>query len=302
MTVINPGKKDSLLTVCLITYNHRPFIQQAIEGILMQKTDFFFDVVIADDCSTDGTAEIVRRYAEENKDKITAIMQSPNVGAGQNFSQLLNVAGGKYIAYFEGDDYWMDENKLQSQVDVLESNPGYVSCFTKVLETFSEDLNDKRNFYHTGCWPKNVVGFDELIYINYIQTSSLVFRNHLVTPLPDWLLRLSVGDWPLSLLLSKYGGSYYINRQTSVHRNHSNGLWSSKTKLKRIESTLEMYNAIEQHTDLCKSKHFKKAKSNTLLSAVKYCLSEKSFLLAVKYFVRGFLLYPKNLFEKKYHF
>jgi len=301
MTVINPGKKDSLLTVCLITYNHRPYIQQAIEGILMQETNFYFDIVIADDNSTDGTTEIVKQYAEKHKDKITAILQSPNVGAGQNFSQLLNAAGGKYIAYFEGDDYWMDETKLQSQVDILEANPGYVSCFTKVLETFSEDVTDKQNFFHTGCWPKTVIGFDELIYINYIQTSSLMFRNNLATPLPAWLLKLSVGDWPLNLLLSQHGDSYYINRQTSVHRNHSNGAWSSKTNLQRIESTLEMYNAIEKHTDIWQSKHFKKAKSNVLLSAVKYSLKEKRYSTAINNFIRGIVLYPGNLFGVKIH-
>ncbi len=299
MEILNPIEKESLLTVCLITYNHAIYIDKALLSILEQKTNFYFNIVIADDCSTDGTTDIIRKYANLHPDKITAILQKPNVGAGKNYDQLLTAAKGKYIAYLEGDDYWADNTKLQQQVDMLEANPEYVSCFTNVKEIFSEDANDNRNHLQNGCFPKTVIGFDELIYKNYIQTCSIVFRNGLATPLPGWLIKLKVGDWPLHILLSQFGQSAYIHKVMAVHRNHSSGLWSNKTKLARIEATLEAYEAISENTSMAKSRHFKKAKSNVLLSSVKYCIQEKVFIKAIGNFVKGFLLYPKNIIESK---
>ncbi len=298
----NPIQEKPLLTVCLITYNHLAFIEQAIKSILAQKTNFYFNVIIADDCSKDGTADIVKEYAKNYPEIISVILQNPNVGAGINYGQLIAAATGKYIAYLEGDDYWTDHNKLQEQINILESNPDYVSCFTNVLETFSENENDKNNFLQNGCYPKSIIGFNELIYKNYIQTCSIVFRNYLVTPFPEWFIKLKVGDWPLHILLSQYGTSFYINKPMAVHRNHSFGAWSNKTKLERIEATLEAYNAIQAHTKLANSRHYDKAKSNVLLSSVKYCIREKKIGKAFKYFLKGFILFPANLYQKKLPF
>ena len=302
MSVSNPSTKSPLVTVCLITYNHAAFIEQSIQSILNQKTDFYFNVIIADDCSKDGTAEIVKQYANQYPEIITTILQNPNVGAGRNYGQLIAAANGKYIAYLEGDDYWTDNNKLQEQINILEANPNYVSCFTNVLETFSEDINDEKNYLQNGCFPKTVIGYNEMIYKNYIQTCSIVFRNNLVTPFPDWFIQLKVGDWPLHILLSQFGDSFYIHKVMAVHRNHSMGLWSSKTKLNRIEATLEAYDALKANSSIPDNIHYRKAKSNVLLSTVKYCISEKKIGRAFKNFVRGFMLYPKNLYEKKLPF
>jgi glycosyltransferase involved in cell wall biosynthesis len=299
MEILNPIKKESLLTVCLITYNHAIYIEKALKSILEQETNFYFNIVIADDCSTDGTTDIIRNYVAQYPEKITAILQKPNVGAGKNYGQLLTAAKGKYIAYLEADDYWTENTKLQQQMGILQANPSYVSCFTNVKEIFSEDENDSRNFLHNGCYPKSVIGFDELIYKNYIQTCSVVFKNGLATPLPEWLIKLKLGDWPLHILLSAHGQSFYIHKVMAVHRNNSSGLWSSKSKLARIEATLGAYEAISTNTNMGKSSNFKKAKSNVLLSSVKYCFQEKAFAKAFLNFVNGFLLYPKNIIESK---
>ena len=302
MLLLNPNAKESLVTVCLITYNQAVFIEQAIQSILQQKTDFYFNVVIADDCSNDGTTDIVKKYAAQYPEIITAILQNPNVGPGKNYGELIDTATGKYIAYLEGDDYWTDDNKLQGQVNILEVNPEYVSCFTNVLEIYSEDVKDKRNYLQNGSYPKSIIGYNELIYKNYIQTCSIVFRNKLANPFPKWVINLKVGDWPLHILLSQYGDSFYIHKVMAAHRNHPMGLWSSKTKLKRIEATLEAYEAIKANTKLPDNFHYRKAKSNVLLSTVKYYIREKKIGKALKNFINGFLLYPKNLYEKKIPF
>ena len=117
-----------MVSVIMITYNHERFIREAIDSILMQKTNFDFEILIGDDASTDGTGKIVQEYADRFPNKIHAVIRSTNIGATKNSYDILCRAKGKYLASCEGDDYWTDEYKLQKQVDVLEKNPQYVAC------------------------------------------------------------------------------------------------------------------------------------------------------------------------------
>lgn len=114
---------DPLVSIKMITYNHAPFVAQAIEGVLQQKTNFPFELIIGEDCSTDGTREIVFEYQRKHSDIIRVITSNKNVGAKENGLRTLKAGGGKYIAFCEGDDYWHDPDKLQKQVDYLESDP-----------------------------------------------------------------------------------------------------------------------------------------------------------------------------------
>ena len=115
--------KTPLVSVGMITYNHEPYIDQAIEGVLMQETDFPIELVIGEDCSTDRTREIVLEYQEKHPDLIRVITSDKNVGAHKNSWRTENSCRGKYIAFCEGDDYWHHSRKLQMQVDYLESHP-----------------------------------------------------------------------------------------------------------------------------------------------------------------------------------
>jgi len=112
-----------LVSVKMITYNHAPYIAQAIEGILQQETNFPFELVIGEDCSTDGTREIVFEYRKKYPDIIRVITSEQNVGVTKNGYRVEKACRGKYIAYCEGDDYWHNPYKMQKQVDYLESHP-----------------------------------------------------------------------------------------------------------------------------------------------------------------------------------
>jgi glycosyltransferase involved in cell wall biosynthesis len=114
---------EPLVSVEMITYNHAPFIAQAIEGVLQQKTTFPFELIIGEDCSTDGTRDIVFEYQKNHSDIIRVITSDKNVGALTNFMRTMNAGRGKYIAFCEGDDYWHHPEKLQKQVDYLEGHP-----------------------------------------------------------------------------------------------------------------------------------------------------------------------------------
>jgi len=116
---------EPLVSVNMITYNHAAYIAQAIEGVLQQKVNFPFELIIGEDCSTDGTREIVLEYQKKRPDVIRVITSEKNVGAGNNALRIMKACRGKYIAYCEGDDYWHHPEKLQKQVDYME---GHQEC------------------------------------------------------------------------------------------------------------------------------------------------------------------------------
>ncbi len=115
--------KEPLVSILMITYNHRPFIAHAIQGVLQQESDFPFELVIGEDCSTDGTREIVFEYQNKYPDIIRVITSDKNVGSKKNGDRTGKACRGKYIAFCEGDDYWHHPGKLQKQADYLESHP-----------------------------------------------------------------------------------------------------------------------------------------------------------------------------------
>ena len=128
MNTAIPGPADVKVSVAMITYNHERFIAQSIEGVLMQQTDFAVELVIGEDCSTDGTRAIVRRYGERHPERIRLLLPERNLGADANLAAVLKACRGQYVALLEGDDYWTDPTKLQKQVDFLEEHPDYVLC------------------------------------------------------------------------------------------------------------------------------------------------------------------------------
>ena len=117
-------EKNIMVSICCITYNQEKYIKDAIEGFLMQKTNFLFEIIIHDDASTDKTADIIREYQQKYPDKIRTILQKENQykKGVRNSYTVFKEAKGKYIAFCEGDDYWIDENKLQKQVNYMEEH------------------------------------------------------------------------------------------------------------------------------------------------------------------------------------
>ncbi len=216
-----------LLTVCIITYNHEKYIREAIEGVLMQNVNFFFEIIIADDCSTDNTRAILLEYKEKYPELFNFIFQEKNIGAAQNWFQLINAPKSKYIAYFEGDDYWTDPLKLQKQVDFLEDNLSYVATYHRYAYKYPNKYSVQclNNEFNLDTYYKDTITIIDLLKTSKIRTLTVVFRNILIeNPLPNYLLDLKFGDWPLFLHLSRFGnfklldiiGVYRINTPNSV--------------------------------------------------------------------------------------
>ncbi|MDM3861029.1 MAG: glycosyltransferase [Aphanizomenon gracile PMC644.10] len=213
-----------LLSVCLITYNHVNFIKQAIDGVLMQKVDFAWELIIADDFSTDGTREIVLEYKNKYPDLIKLILQEKNVGAAQNFIDLITAPKSKYIAYFEGDDYWTDPLKLQKQVDFLEANPEYSGAFhdIQLLESDGSWGNPRKSFQDF----KERVDItleDTISKTPPFHTSSFIFRSNSLK-LPKEFSRYTSGDMAIFMIVASQGKLRRIHNNMSVYRKHKGGI------------------------------------------------------------------------------
>lgn len=119
---------EIVVSVIVLTYNHKKYIKQALDSILAQKTDYLYEILVGDDASSDGTSAIVQTYAQKYPRVVRVFIRESNLGATNNLYNLFQYAKGKYIANCEGDDFWCDSNKLQRQVDFLEAHPDYSAC------------------------------------------------------------------------------------------------------------------------------------------------------------------------------
>lgn len=247
---------EPLVSVCCITYNHEPYIRDAIEGFLMQKTSFPFEIIIHDDASTDRTQEIILEYKKRYPKLIKTILQKENQYSKGKRASLITMrkARGKYIALCEGDDYWSDPRKLQKQVDLMDDNPEYSLCFHPVQELGSTSKLGKINKISD---QDRIFGEKELFKVlktTYSPTSSLFFRRKDVEYRPEWLVNAPTGDIPLKLLLLSKGKAAYISKPMSVYRTNVNGSWTSRirnNKQKQIKLNLdliELFHQFNKHT------------------------------------------------------
>lgn len=219
--------KAPLVSVVMITYGHEKFVEEAIRGVFMQKTDFPIEFIISNDHSPDNSDLLIKELIKEAPKNITVRyhFHEKNMGMMPNFVWSLNSAKGKYIALCEGDDYWTDENKLQKQFDFLETNPDYAICFHRTDDL----LNDKLvqlNYTYAGAEEKTFTTA-HIIKNNIIHTPSAVLRN--LGKIPDWFLELQMGDYPLYLITSLQGKIKYLPDMMAVYR-AGVGVWSSKTQ------------------------------------------------------------------------
>lgn len=217
-------ESDIVVSALMITYNHEPFIREAIEGVLMQQASFPVELVIGEDCSTDRTRDICLEYQQKYPEKIRLLLNEKNLGMMPNFIQTLNACTGKYIALCEGDDYWTDKLKLQKQVDFLEGNEEYMICAHDVWVKTEGEL--KEDFIIKKRYPKTTFNvFDLLIYGNQIHTPSVVFRNNLAN-YPEQALKSPLGDFFLWVWLTREGGLIKkLDEKMGVYR-HGVGLFS----------------------------------------------------------------------------
>ncbi len=212
------------LTIVSLTYNHKKFIGQALDSFLEQRTNFAFKILISDDASTDGTTEILKKYAQKYPEKIEVIFRETNLGVERNYLDTLSRAKTQYVSYCEGDDYFNYKYKLQKQVDFLEANPECSMCFHpgRIIKEGQEGSE--------GIFPsasKAPFTLEKLVENNFCLTSSVMYRWRFVEEslediFPKGILPL---DWFLHLLHAERGNVGFLETVMSVYRLHEGGVF-----------------------------------------------------------------------------
>ncbi|HSJ69311.1 MAG TPA: glycosyltransferase [Anditalea sp.] len=242
------------VSVWLTTYNHEAFIGRALESILMQKTSFSYEIVIGEDCSTDNTRQIVKSYKSKYPDKLRLFLPDQNLGMVAMFKASYEMCHGHYVAWMDGDDYWIDPYKLQKQVDFLDSNPEYVLHFHKV-----NILKSNKEIYDGYAPPKMNSDFSlEIKHLlkgyNPIASSSVLHRNVLKGKLPDWFFDLVFLDYSFYLFLLRYGKFKYSKEKMSIYRVHEGGAYSGRETSDNMADMIRFAHQLKQYFPEIKSK------------------------------------------------
>ena len=222
------------VTVLMLTYNQERYIDEAIRSVMLQQTNFPFELVIGNDCSTDGTTARCEVWKTNYPDRIVLLNRTHNLGLQQNFIQSYVHCRGEYVAICEGDDYWCAADKLQTQVDFLDAHPDYSCCFHRVVNYY-EDRGTKS--LSNGA-QKVDTDITDLARGNYISNVSAVFRRNLFDPLPEWFDRVSTYDYAIHLLNAQYGKLHYMHRPMAVYRQHGKAIWSEAGMDRKLDIAL----------------------------------------------------------------
>ena len=237
-----PGTPAPVVSICCITYNHERFIAQALDGFLMQQTDFPVEIIIHDDASTDGTATIIRDYIARFPGRIRAVLRTENQYKQGNgiIPMFAAWVRGEYIAICEGDDFWTAPEKLQSQVAYLRANPDCVACCHDTILVDEEGLTTAPSYFQSAqekFTQADVIGS----LLSREPTCSLVFRRSaFLEPLPLWYRRRA-NDLLHDILLTCHGSLGFINRNWAAYRIHGSGIWSGCRESTRIVELIVRY-------------------------------------------------------------
>lgn len=223
------NRSDTMVSVCCITYNQEKYISEALDGFLMQKTDFDYEILIGDDCSTDGTRNIIEDYCSRYPDRIKLVTKEVNGGAIKNILGTLNLAKGKYIAMCDGDDYWIDSKKLQMQVDFMENHPDSSICCH-----YSRVIDENGDLVYQNSDPVRMeFTYEDVLLGRKDETrvcTMMLHNSYYLKQISkqDWFYHVYGADTFLKLyvLANQKGKIYVLPEVMSVYRLHREGVWS----------------------------------------------------------------------------
>lgn len=269
------------VSVCMITFNHEDYIRHAIEGVLMQKCDSDFELVIGEDCSGDNTRSICSEYASKFPGRVRLLTSDRNLGMVRNFSRTVRACSGKYVAFCEGDDYWTDQFKIQKQFDFLEHNPDYGMVHTGYKWFFSDN---EREQISNGNIPSGDI-YENFLVRSFIGNLTTLTRRNLIIEYLNTYGDL-INDWafydrPLWLYVSGRSKVGYINDVTAVYRRHGEAM----TSYSSAESELKFFIA-SYKIRFFFMENFRQP-------------SDKTRIKILENYNRGLLQYNSRLFNKR---
>lgn len=252
------------VTLVCITYNHEAVLEQALDSFIRQKTNFKFQIFVGDDCSKDNTPNIIKEYAKKYPDLIVPFIREKNMGAQRNLMDMCSQAQTKYIAFCEGDDYLIDDYKLQKQYDFMEANQDFSACFHNTLIQADKDWyfgdyykpNELGQRLIPGSIPRYNNDLREMRMDYYIRfgpahTSSMFFRWDYSVEIPEWYYTLVGGDHPMMMLQVGDGKLGFLPDVMSVYRRSEVGVTmcnnATEHFLKTRESWVDFLLNIKEH-------------------------------------------------------
>jgi glycosyltransferase involved in cell wall biosynthesis len=259
------------VSVIVQTFNHEAFLQEALDGVLMQRVDFPFELHVGDDCSSDRTREIIGAYERRHPETVKPLLpQAPMGGSGnQLFRALLERADGEYIAVLDGDDFWIHDEKLRRQVAVLDKRTDCSICFHDAV-AFCDDGRKPAWNFNAGMEAGRVSMDDLLGAWNIMTTASVLYRNRGLEFYPEWLWETICLDWALHILNARDGGIVFLPERMSTYRIHAGGVWAKMNRVEGLERKLDMLSWLH---DCLPSRH---------LDQLEYARSKIRALIAVE--------------------
>lgn len=291
-----------LVSIFCPTFNHENYIRQCLDSFIMQKTSFPFEILLHDDASTDKTAHIVKEYETNYPNLFKCIYQFENK-LSKDSSYLIRtcsqMALGKYVAVCEGDDYWTDPNKLQKQVDFLESEEDYAICFHNTIVYNNEEK--KILFEQPGITQNSSFSIQDFFKNNPIATASVVFRRKYIEIIPEWFSQSPFGDYSLYLyiLVLSQSKAGYLKDAMAVYRIHKESMHgnvhlANTDFVPAYTQHLKLWELLKKHLfKRTYRKEINKSMASTYNLIIKNLLVKNKYKEAIKY---------NTLFLFKLHF
>lgn len=226
------------VSVCVRTFNHEAFVAQAIQSALAQRTDFDFEIVIGDDASEDTTRTILRQLHEAHPERIKLLLQEANVGSRQNLIDVYAACKGEYVAFLDGDDFWIYQDKLQLQADYLDKHADVAICGTGF-----EKANEKPTFYKASA----ITLRDFIRGYTVMLQSTLMLRRRCLERIPDWVTQVKFADLTLQVLCLQGGKLAYMKEVTTFYRMHENASFSRLSPAEKIKWDVITWQEIQRH-------------------------------------------------------
>lgn len=268
-------KSDILVSILCTAYNHEKFIEKTIIGFLNQVTEFNYEIIIHDDASSDKTPHIINEYKNKYPNIIKPILQNENqYSKGVNILHaiMLPIASGKYIAFCEGDDYWIDELKLQKQITYMEKNQGCTFSFTNALIDYNSVPKHPRKLVAIPWTPfdthnynphQEIFRIEDIIKMICIPTASFVVRKHTLHSLPKLSNDCFQGDRYIELYSIYKGYGYFVNEITCAYRRNVEGSLTNRwqsivSEKKTIHPVIKQFLAMYDEFDVITNNKFSK--------------------------------------------
>lgn len=277
-----------LVSVVFITYNHIIYVRQALDSILMQKGPFKLEVIVGDDCSTDGTIAVLNEYAAEHSEIFFLLPYEKNLGMIYNLDRSISACRGRYVAFLEGDDYWTDAQKLSRQVAFLEAHPDYSFCFHNALVKY-EDGSGKASHPMTSD-SKPEYTLNEVTQGWSIATASVMYRSKLLPQLPTWVFEASASDLSIFTILANQGRVACLPEMMSVYRINPGGVSRAGQQEKYMLGIVRMHENVDKYLNFRYHRNLtnKQAEDYFILTGIK--LSDDDRGQALRYLLRALRL------------